>query len=55
MNKTEALSRLTSYSGKNHVLFNGSIYLMEMIEKVEKDKFPFTTTIVEENKRYEFT
>ncbi len=41
-------------SGMQYVVFSGSGVLMEMIEQVPKDKFPFTTTIVQENKRLEF-
>lgn len=37
------------------VLFTGSSNLIEMIEKVPKDKFPFYTTIIKENERLEFT
>lgn len=37
------------------VLFTGSSTLIEMIQKVPKDKFPFMTTIVKENERFEFT
>lgn len=37
------------------VLFTGSTNLMEMIERVPKDKFPFMTTIIKENERFEFT
>ena len=42
-------------SETKHVVFTGSAFLMETIEKIPKEKFPFTTTIVEENERYEFT
>lgn len=42
-------------AGTKHVVFTGSTFLMETIEQVPKEKFPFTTTIVEENERYEFT
>jgi hypothetical protein len=38
-----------------YVVFTGSTGLMEDIQKVLTDKFPFTTTIVEESERYEFT
>lgn len=38
-----------------HIVFTGSVTLMDMIEKVPEDKFPFFTTIVEENERYAFT
>lgn len=37
------------------VLFTGSGNLMEMIKQVPTDKFPFSTTIVKENERLEFT
>jgi hypothetical protein len=29
--------------------------LMDQIEKVPKEKFPFKTTIIKENERFEFT
>ena len=38
-----------------HVVFTGSQGLIEQIEKVPKDKFPFKTTIIKENERFEFT
>lgn len=41
--------------GTKRVLFTGSTNLMEMIEQVPADKFPFKTTIVKENERFEFT
>lgn len=37
------------------VVFTGSINLQEMIEKVPKDKFPFNTTIVKNDERYDLT
>ena len=42
-------------SGTHHVLFTGSTILMQMIEKVPKDKFPFTTIIIKESEHLEFT
>lgn len=42
-------------SGTKHVLFTGSTILMQMIQKVPKDKYPFTTTIVKESEHLEFT
>ena len=42
-------------SGENRVLFSGSGYLMDMIEMVPKDSFPFKATIVRQNERLEFT
>ena len=44
-----------SIDGVRRVLFTGSINLMEMIEQVPKNKFPFTTAIIKENDRFEFT
>lgn len=41
--------------GNKRVWFTGSANLMEVIEQVPKDKFPFQTTIVKENERFEFT
>ena len=38
-----------------HVVFTSSSGLMETIQLVPEDKFPFTTTIVEENDRFKFT
>lgn len=38
-----------------HVVFTGSIYLMEEIQLVPAEEFPFTTTIVEDNDRYQFS
>lgn len=42
-------------SGIMHVVFTGSVNLMDMIQKVPTDKFPFSTIIIEENERYQFT
>ena len=38
-----------------HVVFTGSSVLMDIIQKVSKDDMPFSTTIVKENERFEFT
>ncbi len=38
-----------------HVVFTGSTILLQMIKKVPKDNFPFTTTIIKENEHLEFT
>jgi len=37
------------------VLFTGSASLMEMIQQVPKEGFPFTTTIIRENERFQFS
>ncbi len=41
--------------GVKRIVFTGSGNLMSMIEQVPKDKFPIITTIVKDNKRFEFT
>lgn len=38
-----------------HVVFTGSLALIDQIERVPKENFPFETTIVKENDRFEFT
>ena len=43
------------YNNNKHVVFTGSIGLIGQIEQVPIDKFPFKTTIVKENDRFEFT
>ena len=40
---------------EERIIFTGSIILMDMIGKVKKEDFPFTVTIVKENKGYRFT
>jgi hypothetical protein len=37
------------------VVFTGSSVLMDVIIQIEKRHFPFSTTIVRENDRFEFT
>lgn len=43
------------YKGDQRVIFTGSSALLEVIKKVPRESFPFTTIIVKENKRYKFT
>lgn len=38
-----------------HVVFTGSKILMQTIQQVSKDSFPFLTTVVKDNEYYEFT
>lgn len=44
-----------SFNNEMHVVFTSGRALMEVIEKIPKDKFPFTTTITEENGMFKFT
>lgn len=41
--------------GVKHVVFTGSEVLIDMIEKVNKEDFPFECTIVKSNRHFEFT
>lgn len=41
--------------GGKRVIFTGSVVLMDTIQKVNKEDFPFITKIVKENDRFEFT
>lgn len=41
--------------GNKHVLFTGSLTLMEQIQKVPQSGLPFRATIVEDNERLKFT
>jgi Tat protein secretion system quality control protein TatD with DNase activity len=44
-----------SFNNEMHVVFTSGTALIAVIEQIPLDKFPFTTTIVEENDRYKFT
>lgn len=44
-----------SIDGKKHVAFSIAKVLMETIQKVPRDGFPFLTKITNENEIYEFT
>jgi len=37
------------------VIFSGGRYLIETIQRIPREKFPFTTTIVKQESRLEFT
>lgn len=43
-----------SIGESKHVVFTGSTALMDVIERIPKDEFPFTATIIKENERFEF-
>lgn len=53
--KGKCLHLQVEVNGTKSVIFTGSAVLLDAIAQVPKDGFPFTTTIVEENDRYEFT
>ena len=43
------------FGGEKRVVFIGSKVLIDIIEQIPKSEFPFTTKIIRENGRYEFT
>jgi hypothetical protein len=43
------------FNGEERITFTGSEVLMEMIQKVPQDSFPFETVIRKRDKRFEFT
>lgn len=43
------------YRGEQRVIFTSGTALIEVIQKVPRESFPFTTVIIKENKRYKFT
>jgi hypothetical protein len=51
----KCLTMAISLGETRHIVFTGSIALMDTIAQIPKENFPFTTTIVENNERYEFT
>lgn len=44
-----------SYNNEMHVLFTSASGLIEAIQQVPEDKFPFITIIIKENERLKFT
>ena len=44
-----------SFNNSKHIIFTSSIGLIEVIQQIPKDGFPFTTTIIQESERFIFT
>lgn len=44
-----------SVNNEKHVVFTSAGYLIQEIQQVPVTDFPFTTTIIEQNDRYEFS
>jgi hypothetical protein len=53
--KGKCLHLQIELDGSKKVLFSGSGNLIDMIEKVSKQSFPFETTIVKDDERLIFT
>lgn len=52
---TKYLTLQIERKGDREVLFTGSNILLKTIEQIPKEKFPFKTTITQENQMYQFT
>jgi hypothetical protein len=51
----KCLTLQVQINNQKHVVFTGSIALMEVIEQVDKKDLPFSTTIIKENDRFQFS
>jgi hypothetical protein len=51
---TRADIQISSHDEKR-VIFTGSSYLIGTLEKIPKESFPFSTTIVEQDEKFLFT
>lgn len=54
-NADKCLKLQITFNGESRIVFTGAGGLLEMIQQVPEDGFPFTTTIIEENERFKFT
>lgn len=54
-NNSKCLYMQIGVGEEKRVVFTGSKALIETIEQVPKNEFPFVTTITKENERFEFT
>lgn len=52
---TQLLTLQIEKSGDKRIVFTGSKVLIDQINRVPKEKFPFATVISDENDYYEFT
>lgn len=52
---TKYLTLHISRNEQNNVVFVSGVVLIQQIEQVSKNNFPFTTKIVKEKEYYEFT
>jgi hypothetical protein len=51
----KCLQMQISFNNNKHVIFTSASGLIEVIQQVPDNGFPFTTTIIPENDRYIFT
>jgi hypothetical protein len=51
----KCLTLQIEYDNSKRVVFTGSTNLIQQIQQVPKEKFPFRATIIKENKTFQFT
>jgi len=44
-----------SFNGEKHILFTSGSSLIDVIQQIPETGFPFTTTIIQDNDRFNFT
>ncbi|MDB0602335.1 hypothetical protein PL373_14530 [Tenacibaculum maritimum] len=52
---TDFLTLQIEINNEKRIFFTGSTILMQQIKSIPKDKFPFSTTIINDNEYFEFT
>lgn len=53
--KGKCLHLQIEIGGIKHVVFTGSAALLEIVQQIPQSGFPFITTIIKDNDRFEFT
>jgi hypothetical protein len=51
----KCLSLQISLNNVKHIIFTSATGLIDSIKQIPENKFPFNTTIVQDNKRFEFS
>lgn len=51
----KCLQMQISLNGNKHIIFTSATALIEAVEKLPCEAFPFSTVIIEDNERYKFT
>ncbi len=54
-NEGQCLHMQIDYKGEMRVVFTGASALIDAVKQIPKDAYPFTTTIVKNDQRFEFT
>jgi hypothetical protein len=51
----KCLNLQITFNGEKHIVFTSSSGLIDAIQQIPEEGFPFTTTIIQENERFVFT